>query len=327
MSLKVVFHGANAACFSEGFAALVESDADVRLLPDTLTTEADRAVYAGADVIIGVKFDATLPSPEKLALFHVPGAGYDAVDLDRLPARAMVCNCFGHEQAIAEYVMAAMLARHVPLADADRRLRQGDWAYWAGANDRAHDEMAGKSVGLLGYGHIGKAIAARAKAFEMTVHVANRSAVATGNGVDSAVTLDRLTDFWGRADFIVVSVPLTPETTGIVGEAAFRAMRADTVVFNVGRGPTIDETALFEALRDRRIGGAVIDTWYTYPSATESAPMPSRHPFQDLGNVVMTPHMSGWTSGTIRRRQRTIADNINRRFAGRDCINVVRPGG
>lgn len=322
--MRIIFHGENAASFSRDFKALVGDEADVRILPDALGDEADRRAYAEADVIIGVRFDGTLPRPEGLKLFHVPGAGYDAVDLTALPAGTNVCNCFGHEQAIAEYVMSALLARHIPLVDADRRLRRGDWAYWAGAPDRVHGEIAGRTIGLLGFGHIGKAIARRAKAFEMQVHVANRSAVATSNLVDQAFTLDALDDFWGTAGAIVVSLPLTAETKGLVAEDAFAAMRPDAVIFNVGRGPIIDEAALYAALKQNRIGGAVIDTWYRYPGAADANPLPATLPFHELPNIVMTPHMSGWTGGTIRRRQQTIADNIRRSAAGEPLVNLVR---
>ncbi|RXT56207.1 phosphoglycerate dehydrogenase [Bosea sp. Tri-44] len=322
--MRIIFHGENAASFSHDFRELVGGEADIRILPDALGDEADRRAYAEADVIVGVKFDSTLPRPQGLKLFHVPGAGYDAVDLKALPAGASICNCFGHEQAIAEYVMSALLARHVPLADADRRLRQGDWAYWAGAPDRVHGEIAGKTIGLLGFGHIGKAIARRAKAFEMGVHVANRSPVETSELVDASFTLDRLADFWGGCDAIVVSVPLTPDTKSLVAEAAFTAMRPDAVIFNVGRGPIIDEAALYAALKENRIGGAVIDTWYRYPGPADANPLPATLPFHELPNIVMTPHMSGWTGGTIRRRQQTIADNIRRSIAGEPLVNLVR---
>ncbi|CAN7367181.1 2-hydroxyacid dehydrogenase [Bosea sp. LjRoot90] len=322
--MRIIFHGENAASFSQGFKELVGAGADIRVLPDALSDETDRRAYAEADVIIGVKFDGTLPRPQGLKLFHVPGAGYDAVDLDALPAGASVCNCFGHEQAIAEYVMSALLAHQIPLADADRRLRQGDWAYWAGAPDRVHGEIAGKTIGLLGFGHIGKAIAKRAKAFEMKVHVANRSPVETSGLVDASFTLDRLADFWGGCDAIVVSVPLTTETRGLVDAEALSAMRRDAVIFNVGRGPTIDEAALHAALKENRIGGAVIDTWYRYPGPADANPQPSELPFRDLPNVVMTPHMSGWTNGTIRRRQQTMADNIRHSIAGEPLVNLVR---
>ena len=323
--MRIVFHGANAASFSGDFGRLVGEAAEIRVLPDVLTDPSDRQTYAAADAIIGVRFARDLPRPEKLQLFHVPGAGYDRVDLGALPGSAVVCNCFGHEQAIAEYVMAALLARHVPLTDADRKLRQADWAYWAGAPERIHEELAEKTIGLLGFGHIGKAIAVRAKAFEMKVHVANRSAVPASALVDCSFLLNDLRDFWGSVDFLVVSVPLTAETTGIVGTAAFAAMRATAVVLNVGRGPTINEQALFDALTNRRIAGAIIDTWYNYPSPSRANVLPSALPFNELSNLVMTPHMSGWTSGTIHRRQKTIADNIKRRAEGRPCVNVVRP--
>ncbi|KPF67653.1 phosphoglycerate dehydrogenase [Bosea sp. AAP35] len=324
--MRIIFHGDNAASFSKGFADLVGGGAQVAILPDALATPADREAYAQADAIIGVKFDAGLPKPKGLKLFHVPGAGYDAVDLALLPAQTSVCNCFGHEQAISEYVMSALLARAIPLSDADQKLRQGDWAYWAGSPDRVHGEIAGQTIGLLGFGHIGKAIARRAKAFEMTVHVANRSPVATSDLVDRAFTLDELAAFCGSVDVVVVSVPLTPDTTGIIDAAALAAMKPDSVIVNVGRGPTIDEAALFEALKAGRIGGAIIDTWYRYPNPAEPTILPSRLAFHELSNVLMTPHMSGWTSGTIRRRQHTMADNIKRCLEGAALTNVVREG-
>tara|TARA_R110002020_G_scaffold134252_36_gene299736 strand:+ start:219 stop:1199 length:981 start_codon:yes stop_codon:yes gene_type:complete len=322
--LRIVFHGDNAACFTPGFSNLIPSGASIATLPDLLTTAEQRAAYAEADVIVGVQFNESLPQPRNLRLFHVPGAGYDAVQLDLLPKDAVVCNCFGHDPAIAEYVFAGMLSRHVPLADADAKLRAGNWAYWSGSTDRLHGEISGKTVGLLGFGHIGQAIARRAKAFDMRVIVGNRSAVAPSDLLDQSFTLDALDEFWANCDFIVVSLPLTPSTKGIVDAAAFGKMRPGAVIFNVGRGPTIDETALYEALRVGQIAGGVIDTWYTYPGADNANPQPSRLPFHELSNLVMTPHMSGWTAGTVRRRQETIAANVRHLLGGTPGINVVR---
>lgn len=322
--MHIVFHGQNAASFHPGFAELVDPNARLDVLPDVLQSAADQACYAAADVVIGTRYNHSLPTPERLSLFHVPGAGYDQVDLAALPPGATVCNCFGHEPAIAEYVMGALLARHVPLVDADSRLRQRDWRYWASSAATVHDELAGKTLGLLGFGHIAQAIAARAKAFDLKVHVANRSAVAQGALVDRYFPLNDLAQFWPSVDFIVVSVPLTPQTTGIVGADAFNAMRSSAVVINVGRGPTVDEQALFHALSTQRIAGAIIDTWYQYPTPAQRNVLPSALPFHTLPNIVMTPHMSGWTVGTIRRRQLTMAGNITKRFAGLACENVVR---
>ncbi len=330
--MNIVFHGENAASFSDGFSALVGPGHSITLLPDVLGHAQDQAAYAAADVIIGVGFNSTLPQPAGLKLFHVPGAGYDAVDLASLPPATIVCNCFGHEQAIAEYVMSAILARHVPLQQADHDLRQGRWTYWAGAANRTHDEMSGKTIGLLGYGHIGKAIARRAKAFEMQVHVANRSPVnqnaqnAQDAQVDRAFTLDQLDTFYPDIDYLVTSLPLTAETKGLVNQAAFAHMKPQAVVINVGRGPIIDEQALFDALTRGTIAGAVIDTWYHYPTAANAPTQPSSLPFHTLEEVIMTPHMSGWTHGTIRRRQQTIARNVLSLTEGKPCTNVVRAG-
>jgi len=127
--MRIVFHGDNAASFSEDFERLLGEPAQIRVVPDDLGSAADREAYVQADAIVGVRYVADTPRPERLKLFHVPGAGYDAVDLDAVPPSAVVCNCFGHEQAIAEYVMAALLVRHVPPADADSKLRRGEWAY------------------------------------------------------------------------------------------------------------------------------------------------------------------------------------------------------
>ena len=159
----------------------------------------------------------------------------------------------------------------------------------------------------------------------MKVHVANRSPVPTSSLVDRSFALNRLSEFWSSADFFVVSVPSNADTVGMVNVESFAAMRASAVIMNVGRGPTIDEQSLYAALKDRRIAGAVIDTWYNYPSPNHPVTLPSKFPFHELPNVVMTPHMSGWTTGTINRRRHTIADNISRRAAGRPCVNVVRP--
>ncbi|MDE2200996.1 MAG: hypothetical protein KGJ41_18480 [Rhodospirillales bacterium] len=321
---RIIFHGENAASFSDGFAALLGQEARISLLPNRLEQPADRAAYAAADAIIGVRFDASLPRPDRLRLFHVPGAGTDSVDFGALPPQAVVCNCFGHETAIAEYVMAALLMRCVPLADADRRLRAGDWAYWAGAPERVHGELAGLTLGLLGFGHIAKAVAQRARAFGLTIHVANRSAVDAPGLVDRAFPLADLAAFWGSADAFVVTVPLAADTAGIVGAAAFAAMRRHAVLINVARGPVVDEAALFASLRDRRIGGAVIETWYRYPTADAPNCPPANLPFQDLPGLLMTPHMSGWTAGTIRRRQQVMAANVVHRLRGEPCVNVVR---
>jgi phosphoglycerate dehydrogenase-like enzyme len=320
--VRIVFHGANAATFHPDFAGLLKATHDVALLSDTLEALGEEEAFAAADVVIGIRLTSAHP---KLSarLYQLPAAGYDGIDMDLLPETCTVCNAFGHEQAIAEYVMAALLARHVPLADADRRLRRGDWRYWAGAPGSLRTELGAESIGILGHGHIGCTVAERVAAFGMSVHVANRSPV-PALGYAATYGLGALREMLGKVDIVLNTLPLTAETRGLIGAAELAAMRPRAIIINVGRGPVIDEDALYEALAVGRIGGAILDTWYVYPSPEDPAPRPGHRPFHELANVTLTPHMSGWTAGTVARRRATIAENVNRLAAGQPLLNVVR---
>lgn len=322
--LKILFHGQNAANFRQGFEPLIEPAHTIVDVSDTLSAPGEAEQFESADVIVGIKLDASMTKPRQLRLYHAPAAGTDAIDLSLLPARSALCNCHGHEQAIAEYVFAALLARHVPLARADKDLRDGQWTYWAGRPGALRTELGGQTIGLLGYGHIAQAIAPRAKAFGMRVHAANRSPVSSEH-VDRAFALTDLHAFLAGVDVVVVTLPLTAQTQGLMDGAALQAMRPSAWLVNVGRGPVVAEQALYDALRAKRLGGAVIDTWYQYPTPEQAACAPSKLDFAALDNVVMTPHMSGWTTGTVHRRQQTMADNISRLATGRPLINVLKP--
>lgn len=322
MPLKIVFHGQNAANFRQGFEQLIAPEHHIIDLSDGLEQPGERAHYESADVVIGIKLNDSMPVPLKARLFHAPAAGTDAVNTALLPASCSLANCFGHENAIAEYVMAALLMRHVPLVRADEDLRQQQWTYWAGRNAALRTELGSQTIGLLGFGHIAQTVALRAKAFGMRVHVANRSTVQHPS-VDQSWPLDALHDFMGSADTVLVSLPLTSNTTSLVDARAIAAMRPDAVLMNVGRGAVIEEKALYDALATRQIGGAVIDTWYQYPAPTQAECAPSQYDFAALDNVLMTPHMSGWTAGTVQRRQQTLAENIGRLSRGEALINVL----
>jgi len=320
--LKIVFHGQNAANFRLGFEALIGPEHSISDLSDALDLPGEHTLYENADVVIGIQLHDRMPVPRQARLFHAPAAGTDAVNTALLPATCTLANCFGHENAIAEYVMSALLMRHVPLVQADQDLRQQRWTYWAGRQAALRTEMGAQTLGLLGFGHIAQTIAHRAKAFGMRIHVANRSPIKHAH-VDRSWTLDQLQDFMGSADTVVVSLPLTDNTLGLVNAAALAAMRSDAWLFNVGRGAVIDEKALYDHLVSRQIGGAVIDTWYQYPTPAQTERAPSQFDFAALDNVLMTPHMSGWTQGTVRRRQETLAENIARLSRGEALINVL----
>lgn len=121
---------------------------------------------------------------------------------------------------------------------------------------------------------------------------------------------ERRSAFLDGLDYLLVTLPLEAATTGIVDAAWFAQMSAATVLINLARGPVVEEAALYDALRTGRIGGAVLDVWYNYPEADGGRVPPSRFPFHELRNVVMTPHGSGRTEGTFTRRWERIAANI-----------------
>ncbi len=291
--------------------------------PDDSATDLAR-MAAEADAMIAMRYDAGMPPAPRLRLLQLPGAGYDQIDFDAVPAQCAVCNVFEHEIGIAEYVMAAMLEWTIGFARMDANLRRGDWRDSLFVDGPVHGELFGRTLGIVGYGHIGRETARRARAFGMRVIAATRRPERADDALDEAMGMDRLDDLLAASDFVVLAVPLLPETRGLIGEAAFRRMKRDAVLINVARGAIVDEDALYAALRERRIGGAVIDVWYRYPEGPGDRVMPSRHPFQELDNVYMTPHASGWTDGLLARRARAIAANLDRFARGEPLMNVVR---
>ena len=324
--MRVAFHGAGTRVFADGFDDVVAVPVETRVLDLDLDDPGERAWFERADVIVGATFDARMPPPSA-RLYHVVGAGYDRVELDRLPAGCAVCNCYGHEAPIAEYVTAALLNRHIPFAEADARLRRGDWSWGLGKAASLRGEWSGSRLGIVGYGHIGREVARKAAAFDVEVHVANRSRVDDPERVARWWPLADVAALCAGLDALVVTLPASPETDGLIGAACLEALPPHAVLVNVGRGAVVDEDALYTALAERRIAAAVVDTWYVYPTAEQPHPTPGRRPFHELDNVVMTPHFSGWTHGLVARRQRTMAENVRRLAAGEPLLNLVRAAG
>jgi phosphoglycerate dehydrogenase-like enzyme len=124
---------------------------------------------------------------------------------------------------------------------------------------------------------------------------------------------------------VVLALPLSAETTGIIGASELAAMKPSAFLINVARGDVVDETALYNALRDRTIAGAAIDVWYRYPGA-DGTGMPANLPFHELPNVIMTPHIAGSTEPTFFYRWELINENLRRIGTGEPFVNVVKKG-
>jgi phosphoglycerate dehydrogenase-like enzyme len=284
---------------------------------------------ADVDVLVTLGFTREMGSAaRRLKLVQVPGAGLDRIDRSALPAGASLANAYGHETGIAEYVIGAMLALTREFARLDPALRRGVWtSQWAVDTPppAPWPELAGKTLGILGYGRIGQCVARRARAFDMTV-LAIRRDTTRPDGGDLALIRgpEALPDMLARADYLAITLPLTAETRGLLGERELRSMKPTAVLVNVSRADIVDEDALYTALAEGRIGAAALDVWYRYPSSPGPV-QPARRPFHELPNVLMTPHVSGWTEGMLEARALLIAENIRRTARGEAPINLISP--
>jgi phosphoglycerate dehydrogenase-like enzyme len=279
------------------------------------------------DVLVTMGFTGAMgASAPRLKLVQVPGASLDRIDRSALPAGAWLANAYGHEVGIAEYAIGAMLALNRGFCRVDARLRRGDWeSQWAVSvpPPPVWPELAGKTLGILGYGRIGQCVARRARAFDMAICAIRRD---VGRSVGDELTRlggpEILDEVLRRSDYLVAALPLTPETRALVGVKQLRAMKPTAILVNVSRAEIVDEEALYRALAERTIAAAALDVWYRYPMQAEPT-FPARQPFHELPNVLMTPHVAGWTDGMLRARAKLIAENIHRTARGEPPLNLI----
>ena len=178
--------------------------------------------------------------------------------------------------------------------------------------------IAGQTVGIVGYGDIGRAVAARVRALGMNVLAVKRH-VSQNNSdslVDQIYRPDHLIEMLPRCDYVVVAAPLNAETRGLIGEAEFAAMKPSVVIINVGRGPVIDERAMIKALSEHKIKGAALDVF-------AEEPLPNGHPFYKLENVLLCPHCADHTPDWLDNAMRFFIAQFERFRRGEPLLNVV----
>jgi phosphoglycerate dehydrogenase-like enzyme len=293
---------------------------EVELLLDD-DTRATRTLPLDVDVAISIRFNPADIAAVHCRLLQCSGVGIDGIALEKLPRETIVCNVNEHEIPIAEYVMAGMLEHEIGLA---RAVAEFDGAKW-GQQFRGrvqHGELAGKTLAIVGFGRIGKALAVRARAFGMKIVAVNRSGRPAAEA-DRVMRFDRLAKAVADADYVVLACPLTEETRGLMDADILARMKSTALLVNVARGEVAEERALWKALSQRRIAGALIDTWYHYPSLADPDPKPSRFPFETLPNVRATPHMAGWTEGLMARRYAAMAKNLTHLARSEPLDNIV----
>ena len=221
-----------------------------------------------------------------------------------------VCTLRGVNSATAELSWALLLALARQIPQSDRDVREGRWQQTIGVS------MERKTLGLVGLGNLGGLVAKVARAFGMNVIAWSRNLTperAEEHGA-TAVTKDEL---FQRADFIDVHVPLTDESTGLVGARELALMKPTAYIVNTSRGPVVDERALAEALREHRIAGAGVDVF-------DIEPLPADHPFLALDNIIMTPHLGFVTRESHALFYRDAVENIAAFIAG-SPVRVAQP--
>ena len=322
--MKVAFAGAFAARIAEPVRARLTMPCDIAVDDD----EGGIIPHlSDADVLVAMGFSARMAdAAPRLRLVQVPGAGLDRVERSALRPGTYLANAYGHESGIAEYIIGAMIALSRSFARLDARLRQGEWeSQWAigRAAPPLWPELAGKTLGILGFGHIGQALARRALAFDMHICAMRSQPMSDAPaGIAFVGGPERLDDVLTEADFLAVTLPLSPATHHLLDERRLRLLKPTAILINVGRAEICDETALYQALVSERIAGAALDVWYRYPG-TEEPTLPATQPFHTLSNVIMTPHVSGWTEGMLDARAHLIAENIARIARGEPPLNAI----
>lgn len=253
----------------------------------------------------------TLRAATRLKWLNSIYAGLDFLPMDMLIERGItVTNGAGiNALTIAEYVVMGMLTTAKGYREVVRAQDRREWLQ----DSPGKRELAGSKALLLGYGAIGQLIKPRLEAFDVEVTVVRRSA---GEGV---LTPDAWRAKLGDFDWVILAVPATPETDGMIGAAELVAMKSDAVLVNIARGAVVDQPALVEALREKRIGGAFLDV-------TTPEPLPPEDPLWALDNAHITMHLSGRAQDKMfQRSAQRFLDNLDRYLRGEPVAPVFDP--
>jgi len=284
------------------------------------TRDEDVELAADADVAFALALRGeAIARAQQLRWVHCSGHAVGHFPLAELTARnIIVTNSRGVQSVpIAEHVMACLLALARKLPETLRDQQQRAWRPNAFTGEASPWLLAGRTIGIVGMGTIGAAIATRAKAFGMRVigmrRNPSRGVIA---GFDEVFGPGDWNQLLAVADVIVIAAPFTAETQRLLDAAAIQMMKPGAIVINVARGQLIDEPALAQALASGRVGGAALDVFTTEP-------LPPDSPFWSMPNVIVTPHNSGFRSGHFDAVVDLFSENLTRYERGVDLLNVV----
>lgn len=260
----------------------------------------------------------TLDACPNLKFIGVLATGYNIIDTEAAKERGIaVANIPSYgTQAVAQYVFALLLevCHHVGYHSEQVFKRRGadntQWCFW----DYPLTELAGKTMGIIGFGQIGRATAKLAQAFGMDVLAYSRSRTAEGEQIAPYVELDEL---YQKADVISLHVPLQPETRDMINRAAITKMKDGVIIINTARGPIVNEADMTEALNSGKV-------FYYATDVTSKEPVPDGHPLLQAKNCIITPHIA-WAPKEARERLLAIAADNLRNFLAGHPVNIVNP--
>lgn len=273
---------------------------------------------ADADAYFGNPTREQYLAGKKLRWIQAPSAGIEFVHgiPEIAESDVVLTNARGaHAATIAEHAFAMLLnlTRNLPyFAQA-----QKNHTWPRGEGYRAvRGGIAGKTIAIVGFGNIGRAIGKRAKGFEMKVIAVDANPVPPGDIADEVLPLSRLQDALRQADVVAVATPITPETRGMIGEAEIAAMKSGVYLLVVSRGGIVNEAALVDALKSGKIAGAGLDV-------TEVEPLPAESPLWEAPNLIITPHISGGSELTTDLMWQIFFDNVGHFVRGEPLTNVT----
>jgi len=272
-------------------------------------------------ILTGSGLDLTpeiLANLRSIELIQTLSAGVEYVPFSELPENTIICsNAGANAIAVAEHAWALILAAAKKIIYHDTNMRKGLW------KRREYGILLqGKTIGILGFGNIGRSIARIAKAFGMRILAINRSG-RTDMDVDFIGTPRDIEYLLRNSDILVISLPLTKYTRGMIGENELSMMKPNAILVNISRGPIIDQKALYEHLKKNPSFVACLDVWWEYPPRGSDKAY-QEYPFHELPNVIMTPHIAGFAPEIRPAVIKRAVENIVRYLRGERPKNIVR---
>jgi len=303
------------------------------------TSEDDLLALArDATVVVGWRPpEKLLREAKRLVLFQNPGVGVQhLVPMFRRHPEITLCNCHGNTYFTAQHALALLLSLTNKVIPHHNWMSAGRWR--TGDEDAKSIPLRERTVGILGFGHLGQDFARFIRGFSVKVLAYQRRSLrgtpekrdligeaGIVDGIMAREAGDSLDAFLDLIDTLVITLPLTDETRGVIGSHELSLLGPEGLLVNVGRGPVVDEKSLYDSLDKGAIAGAALDVWYEYdPEPTsDGKSYPSNYPFHLLNNVVLSPHRGASPMDDIARWNNVI-ENIKRAAAGRrDFIGVV----